>query len=214
NEYGFNTSKTKSLTCPAFLFEPGKDDTIQGIVETYRFQDRKNVVGFIICGWNFLEGPFDKWPRDDKEYIPFAEAVEFIEKEFGADVCLMSHSNGFDVPPKPFNLIHGRDYPVIKQLQAVLDKRGIAQNYFTLDGVYDTWTTKAIIRRFDMLVSGRVHAAVAGLSQCVPTVIIDYGHEPKAHKLRGFARVAGMEHLVANPEEPADLIMKITTCWN
>jgi len=213
-EYGFNTSKTKSLTCPAFLFEPGKEETIRDIVETYRFQERKNVVGFIVCGWNFLEGPFDKWPRDDKEYLPFAEAVEFIEKKLGADVCLMSHSNGFDLPPKPFQLIHGRDYPVIKQLQSVLDKRGIAQNYFALDGIYDTWTTKAIIRRFDMLVSGRVHAAVAGLSQCVPTVVIDYGHEPKAHKLRGFAKAAGMEHLVANPEAPEDLIQKITTCWN
>jgi polysaccharide pyruvyl transferase WcaK-like protein len=34
-----------------------------------------------------------------------------------------------------------------------------------------------------MLVSGRVH----GLSQHVPTVIIDY--EPKAHKIMGFAKV-------------------------
>ena len=32
----------------------------------------------------------------------------------------------------------------------------------------------------------RIHGAVAALSQSVPTVIIDYGHEPKAHKLIGF----------------------------
>ena len=64
-----------------------------------------------------------------------------------------------------------------------------------------------------MLVSGRIHAAVAGLSQSVPTVIIDYGHEPKAHKLMGFATVAQVQEHVANPCSLADLKQKITNCF-
>lgn len=59
-----------------------------------------------------------------------------------------------------------------------------------------------------MLISGRVHAAVAGLSQSVPTMIIDYGHEPKAHKLRGFAQVANVERYVADPHSFSDMISK------
>ena len=54
--------------------------------------------------------------------------------------------------------------------------------------MYMIHATKTIIKNFDMLVSGRIHGAVAALSQSVPTVIIDYGHEPKAHKLIGFQR--------------------------
>ena len=126
----------------------------------------------------------------------------------------MSHSNGFPIPPKRFELKHGRDYPIIKQLQQVLQNRGIAKNIFSLDGVYDAWQTKAIIGQFDMFVSGRVHAAVAALSQHVPTVIIDYGHEPKAHKLKGFAEVADALDYLAMPDKKCDLIEKMLLCWN
>jgi len=213
---GFDTSKTVSLVCPAFLFEPAAPvDMIdllrrEGLLPQQR---RKPIVGFIICGWNFERGPFDLWPRDDGEYVKFAESVEFAAEKLGAQVCLMSHANGFDIPPAPFHLKHGRDYPIAKQLQAVLARRGIAKDVICLDGVYDTWQTKAIIGTFDMLVSGRVHAAVAGLSQSVPTVIIDYGHEPKAHKLMGFATVAGVQEYVADLGNGSDLTEKIETCW-
>lgn len=214
---GFDTSSTYSLACPAFLFEPAKGEAINELLkrEGLSLEAREQpIVGFILCGWNFESGPFDKWPRDDSEYIKFAENIEYLTETLGARVCLMSHSNGFNVPPAPFELIRGRDYPVIKQLQEVLEKRGIAKNVFALDGIYDTWETKAIVGSFDMLVSGRVHAAVAGLSQNVPTVIIDYGHEPKAHKLVGFATVAGAQEYVADPSNGDDLKNKIELCWN
>lgn len=213
---GFDTSKTVDLSCPAFLFEPAKSDAIndllkrEGLLPLHR---EKPKVGFILCGWNFARGPFDLWPRDDSDYIKFAESVETITEKLGAQVYLMSHANGFDIPPAPFRLKHGRDYPIAKQLQAVLTRRNIAKDVICLDGVYDAWQTKAIIATFDMLVSGRVHAAVAGLSQSVPTVIIDYGHEPKAHKLKGFATVAGVGDYVANPNHSNDLCDKIEMCW-
>ena len=210
---GFNVTKTKNLACPAFLFEPAIGDEIEDLLEREGFKTDRLKVGFIVCGWNFIEGPFDKEHRDDSEYIQFAEAVEFISEELGGDVYLMSHSNGFHVAPENFKLIHGRDYQEAKRLQQIIKKRGIAKNVYSLDGVYDTWQTKAILGGFDMLVSGRVHAAVAGLSQNVPTVIIDYGHEPKAHKLIGFAKVARVQEYVADPCLCGDLIEKITTCF-
>jgi colanic acid/amylovoran biosynthesis protein len=64
-----------------------------------------------------------------------------------------------------------------------------------------------------MVVSGRVHAAVGAMSQLVPTVVIDYGHEPKAHKLKGFAEVAGQLENVAQPDETNDLIKKMNKVW-
>ncbi|MDO6390228.1 polysaccharide pyruvyl transferase family protein [Pontibacter sp. BT731] len=213
-EEGFNVSKVKSLACPAFLFEPNSGEEITNLLKEEGLSGReKPIVGFVLCGWNFLTGPFDKWPRENEEYILFAEVVEYLTEKLNVSVCLMSHSNGFDVPPAPFKLTHGRDYPVAKQLEEVLIKRGISQDFFVLNNIYDTWTTKAIIGNFDMLVSGRVHAAVAGLSQCVPTVVIDYGHEPKAHKLLGFAKVAQAEKYVADPAQVGDMIAKVIMCW-
>lgn len=216
DELGFDTSKTVSLACPAFLFEPASPEKIKDLLEAEELcqeQRDRPVVGFILCGWNFENGPFDLWPRDDSDYEKYAESIELISEKLGCKVCLMSHSNGFDIPPAPFKLKHGRDYPISKQLQSVIERRGIAKNVVCLDGVYDVWQTKAIIGSFDMLVSGRVHAAVAGVSQSVPTVIVDYGHEPKAHKLMGFAAVAGVAEYVADPSDGNELDMKIKACW-
>jgi colanic acid/amylovoran biosynthesis protein len=212
--YGFNTSKTHSLTCPAFRFEPAPLSEIKLLDKVSNIVSNERVtIGFLICGWNFTEGPFDKWPRPDSDYTVFAEAIEEFSKERDVDIYLMSHSNGFPIPPKEFKLIHGRDYPIIKQLQALLKERGKVKNVFALDGVYDAWQSKAILGQFDMVVSGRVHAAVGAMSQLVPTVVIDYGHEPKAHKLKGFAEVAGQLENVAQPDETNDLIKKMNKVW-
>lgn len=213
SEWGFACGRTKNFACPSFLFEPDKSDMAEEIlrIEGLR-EDYRPIVGFIICGWDFKEGPFDKWPRRDDEYDTFLDTVEYISKELNAKVCVMSHSNGFKIPPAEFELIHGRDYPIIKQLEKIAADRGI--EIYSINGIYSAELTKAVIGKFEMLVSGRLHGAVAGLSQAIPTVTIDYGHEPKAHKLRGFNIVIGQERFVANPSSDADLINKVAECWN
>lgn len=212
---GFQVHHATDLACPAFLFEGSKGLNVNSLLKKEGLRsESKPVVGFILCGWNFQEGPFDKCPRDEDEYDVFVDAIEHIVLNLDCSVCLLSHSNGFKVPPIPLELFHGRDYPIIKQLLRTLKDRGRAQNVFSLDGIYSPWDIKAIIGNFDMVVSGRIHAAVAALSQNVPTVIIDYGHEPKAHKLKGFADVTGVTELLGDPSNSSDLIAKITSCWN
>lgn len=214
NDFGFNTSKVLCLACPSFLFEASTELQADKIIDGLELLKKESgLVGLIICGWNFAMGPFNKWPRPDEDYIQFAETIEFITQNLGLQVCLMSHANGFRVPPAEFKKIHGRDYLIIKQLETILRKRGIAKNYFTLDGVYDPWQTKTIISHFDMLISGRIHGAIAALSQDIPTVVIDYGHEPKAHKLLGFTKLLGIEEYLADPFHSSDMIDKIAKCW-
>lgn len=210
--YGLENQRQHALACPAFLFEPAPVDSIAEIVDPIREKaNGRPLVGFIICGWNMTHGPFDRWPRDDEEFAVFVEAVEHIVA-LGADVVLMSHANGFRLQPD-FQLIHGRDFPLAKHLSELLASHSTARRVHLLDGTFPPAETKAIIGQFDMLVSGRVHAAVAGLSQAVPTVILDYGHEPKAHKLKGFARVAGVEDFVADPGNLQDVRARIDRCW-
>lgn len=212
-EWGFNTSKVQSLACPAFLFESRGDDSMQSAYQAdgLAYQDKPRV-GFILCGWNMIEGPYSKWPREDREFEPFVKAAEHMIRDLGVHVYFMSHSNGFELPPN-FKLIHGRDYPFAEQLHRILCERGYSSDVTLIQGLYPPAETKAMIRQFDMLVSGRVHAAVAALSETVPTVIIDYGHEPKAHKLRGFADVANVGDCVADPALEKDLISKIEQVW-
>lgn len=213
---GFDVSKVKSFACPAFLFEESKDKEIEQIVidEKVKVNNQK-TAGFILCGWNMIEGPYGKWPRRDDEYTQFAEVIEFMVNNLKLNIVLFSHNNGFELPPN-FKLIQGRDFPVAQQLYDVLQKRGFIsmEKIHLIKKVYNPKQMKAIIKHFDMLISGRVHGTVAGLSQFIPTVMIDYGHEPKAHKVRGFLKVVQIEEYLADPSNVDDLRNKVALCWN
>jgi len=209
---GFDVQNTKNFACPSFLFQSQFDFTIEEIDEFLK--NGKPIVGFIMCGWNFTTGPYDKWPRKDEDYYIYAEALEYLTNTYETNLIIMSHSNGFPIPPEEFKLQHGRDYPIIKQLENILVRRGKAKNYRVLNGIYTPHETKCIIGKCDMMISGRLHGAVAALSQEIPTVIIDYGHEPKAHKLRGIAELCEVEEYLVDPNQSNDLIKKVDKCFN
>lgn len=213
---GFDISRVRSFSCPAFLFEPKPESEMIEIFEkeNIRHKDKK-TIGFILCGFNMLEGPYDKWPRHDDEYHQFAETIEYIVNNLGARVVLMSHQNGFELLPN-FKLIQGRDFPIAKQLETVVAKRGnvCMEDVFCLKEPYGPRETKAIIGQFYMFVSGRVHGFVASTSMYVPTVLITRGFGPVSHRNIGFARSVGAEDYVASPKSSRDIINKIQNCWD
>jgi colanic acid/amylovoran biosynthesis protein len=207
---GFDVSKTYDCACPAFLFSPTHDQKSSEIKSRLKkISLGKPLVGLVVCGWNFAIGPFDKWPREDFEFEPFIQIFENLLNA-GAFVVCMSHSNGFDTPPQPFRLKQGRDFPIAQKIYQLAQERFGSSSLYLLEDVLLPGQIKSVIGSLDFLVSGRVHAAVAGLSQGIPTAIIDYGHEPKAHKLRGFARAVKMEDCVLDPlNKPAKRVEEL-----
>lgn len=212
--FGFDISNVHDAACPAFIFEPANQDEIKKFLVGSPLENKKRpVVGFILCGWNLVKGSYTREDWEDSEFDQYIHVLTEFIKEHNVDVCFMSHSNGFELPPH-FKPIKGRDYPFAKKLYELMLKTDCSEHVFLMDGIYDAKETKAIIKNYDMLISGRVHGAIAGISQSVPTVIIDYGHEPKAHKLIGFAKVAGLEDYIANPADEEDIKEKVEKCWN
>ena len=212
-DYGLSNENMYDLACPAFMFEPASQEEVLPYIKgTPLAAKSKPGVGFVLCGWNMLQGPFNREDWRDEEFSQYVELITTFVREHDVNVCLTSHSNGFILPPN-FKPIKGRDYPIVEKLYHLLKDTEIADSVFLMDGVYNPKITKGIIANFDMLISGRVHAAVAGLSQNVPTVIIDYGHEPKAHKLRGFAKVADVEEYVVNPADVKGMLEIAEQCW-
>ena len=213
---GFDMGSTVTVACPSVLFEPAPVDEADAALRDAHVDPHTGaapLVGMTICGWNFAQGPFDRPLRRPKEFAPFIEVARAIADDLGARVCLFSHANGFDPAASRFELLHGRDFPIVAELHRLLTERSSGSGVTLLQGVYPPPLMKAILGRFDMLVTGRVHAAVGALSQCVPTVVIDYGHEPVAHKLRGFADLFGVADAVVSPHDVEAMVRGVTATF-
>ncbi len=211
----FDTSHVVDSACPSFLFQQMDKAGVSELLRKERIEiSGKPAVGFILCGWNFEKGPYGLWPREDSEYETFVKTITNMIDKYDVQIYLISHTNGFKVPPADFELIRGRDYPLMEQLEQILDRLGYRESVTLIRTPYLPKQIKGIIGELDMLISGRMHGAVAGISQCIPTVMIDYGHEPKAHKVSGFAEIAGLEEFIASPANPEQLLETTERCWN
>jgi colanic acid/amylovoran biosynthesis protein len=202
---GFDIDKTHVFSCPSFIFSPDSKK-----VE----ENRNDVIGMCLCGWNFFDGGYVKWPREESEYNVYVDCVEALLNNSNVNIEFFSHSNGFIIPPATFKLTTGRDFPIIKQLYEILKKRGYSDRVKLIEYPqlpYDIWNR---ISSYDMLISGRMHGAVAGISQSIPTVIIDYGQGPKANKLKGYAEMAGMSDYLVDPHDSLRLNEVILNCYN
>lgn len=214
HEYGFDISKTIDCACPAFEFKASNINDIKHLIKgSFLEKKEKPTIGFIICGWNMIKGPFNRDDWNDEEFSLYVKLLNDLINGLDVNVCIMSHSNGFNLPPN-FKLIKGRDFSLVKRVYDILKQTEVKDRIYLFDDIYLPSETKAIIGQFDMLITGRVHAAVASLSQNIPTVIIDYGHEPKAHKLYGFAKIAQVEEYVADPHNYDDMKIKSFKCFN
>lgn len=199
-EEGFDISHTYHCACPAYLFDktyypmPVNGDEIAHNEKL--IHDRKNI-GFILTTYSLPGRSFDEWERENEDFGAYVEFIEYIINEKCERVVLISHSNGFELPPN-FKRTHWRDYKMICQLYDILEKRGnIDMNLlWKVDHLYEPWEMHALIGKLDMLISGRVHGAVAGLEQGVPTLAFDYKSGPLAHKMYGFFDVIDMKDCV------------------
>ncbi|MBD3380380.1 MAG: polysaccharide pyruvyl transferase family protein [Candidatus Omnitrophica bacterium] len=207
-DIGVEKEKIRTTACPAFLFEGKPKETGAEVLreEGVPLDGEKPLVGVILCGWNMPTPPFNKVPRKEEELSSFCRVITHLLGEKGCRVILMSHQNKIR---QDGSMAKGTDHIILEQIYYLLKNKGWGNSLFILNGVYDAALSKAIIGNFNILISGRIHGAISGLSQCVPTSIIDYGHEPKAHKLKGFARLVGIEEYLCDPSEPEDMIEKV-----
>lgn len=216
-KWEFDMCKVQDFACPAFLFEPESKERACEIMkeEGIEKNDGRMLIGFTIGGFNMPVGPYDMWPRGDFQYLVFAKAIEYAMNELDAKLMLISHTNGFKLPPK-FELINGRDYQILKQLQDVIQKRGLLkhpENLLCINKPHLPKETKALIGLCDMFITGRVHASVAAMTQYVPTVFINYEKNfIPSTKMQGFASLAGIPEYVCEPGDAVLMCDKIKEC--
>jgi len=212
-KYGLNSRREETLACPAFLFEA--DGIGTEIVEQVRreFLGRP-IIGLAVSGWNITPGPFDRWPRSRQEFGAIASAAIHLVERLDAVVLLLSHSNGFSPPPSTFELLPGRDFVIMSEIHQILLESSVGDHVRLIEDPLFPSSMKSLLSDLDMLVTGRVHAAVAAMSSAVPTVMLDYAFAPVAHKVKGFAKLTQMSDYVADPTTPHGIITAIDRCWS
>lgn len=207
---GFSKELVDTSACPSYLFKGHEPSTEKQLLKESGIEEGDKVIGFIITGWTMPKAPYNKIPRDVDELTVFIDYVKFLYEQFDGKILLMSHANRTD---DKGNMDFGNDYYISKQLYELLPKE-MHDRVLLLDTILDARRSKALIGNFDLLVSGRLHAAIAGISQCVPTIVLDYGHEPKAHKLRGFLRLINHERFLCDPNDLNGMKKLATQLWD
>lgn len=214
--WGFSTDNVMWAPCPSFLFEANAtyESCWTERIEESKQAGRK-VIGMTFGGFNMPCGPYDMWPRPKEQYDVFVSLAEYIIGTLHADIVLFSHTNGFELPPD-FKLINGRDFYILNLFYEILLEKepGYAKHITLIDEPLLPCDIKQVIRQFDMLVTGRVHASVAATSQCVPTVFVEYDRNViYSDKMTGFSAQLGMEEYVCVPGELQMLERKVTQCY-
>lgn len=217
-KWNFPTEKVKDFACPAFLFESAPDLIVENIIESEEIPVKEDnpLIGFTIGGFNMPVGPYDMWPREEQQYEVFINVIEHIVKMTGGRVMLISHTNGFNLPPN-FHLINGRDYPILEQLRNLVIKRGNIKEdeIFLVERPHLPSVTKSLIGKCDLFVTGRVHASVAAITQNVPTVFMEYEKNfIRSTKMFGFSSLVGLQEYVCEPGNQQQICDNITKCWN
>jgi len=78
-----------------------------------------------------------------------------------------------------------------------------------IQNIYTSEELKGIIRTCDMFISSRMHAPIAAMSQCIPTILI-----PVSQRHHGIMRMMGQEKYVCNSFTFDEVIPKVEDAWS
>lgn len=209
-ELGINEKKITNTACPSVLFDRKSKLDINDVFRKEGIDPKEKKIGIIITGWNMSSQPFNRYPRSKEEIGKFLPIIDFFIKN-NHQVILLSHSNRVD---NDGIVIHGPDSELCNQLiSGYQESFSTSGKLHRIKKVYDPETIRQIIGEMDFLISGRLHAALSGLSQNIPTVILDYGFNPKGHKLLGIAELYKIERYFCDPSNPNEMYEKISLAW-
>lgn len=133
---------------------------------------------------------------------PFVQVIDYLIEELNATVLLIPHVHASTEESDFWS-----DEGIAKQLYQMTeaDKK---KKIKVIRGHYSSEEVKGIIGQCDLFISGRMHAAIAALSQNVPTVGMSYGH-----KFYGIMGMVGQERYICGKNDTNDIISKIQDAW-
>jgi len=223
---------------PAFLLPPADGKRIREILSSLGIENTRPIVGiavpeeFLLMEQNWqsykrpirLVYPILRYLLPEKIFLwltriertsdhlsgsrytsyhrEIAQVVDHLVLKLGSTVVLIPHT------------IMPDDYAEKKQdtrisVRAIHNLTSKRAEIIPIIGSYTAEEMKGIIGSCDLLISTKLHAAIASTSQCVPTILISSHH----HKFQGIMKMLGQEEWVCNRLSGEDVIAMVDCIW-
>lgn len=123
--------------------------------------------------------------------------IDFLVEDLDVNVLLIPHARGGSMI---------KDVEVLERYQQEVKFK---EKVNVIRGDYSPDEIKGIIGRCDLLISTKMHACIAAISQGIPTIAIAW-----SHKYRGIMRSVGQEeYVISNSIEAQKVIPKVKKAW-
>ena len=198
-----------NTACPAFLLKPVATEVAREILINEGINLNGNpLVGITLCGYNLHSQRTWRKPHNFDDVDQYVPMLRYLLEKIGATVFLLPHVYRLNPYTVGAEHINGPDYDILLHLFKKANGEKYEGRLRLIDGKYSPAQAKGMIGQCDMFISGRLHAAVAAMSQGVPTVLLGYGHKHK-----GFARLLDQEEQVYFGRNSEELVSYIAKAW-
>lgn len=200
----YSFKKLKLVHDSAFVLESASDAKIDKILSNAGLVENKFI------GLNISVLLYNRFKKYNKRYeIIMSEIVNWLKKEFNLPVLLIPHQifpDSYQYTKEQYRSSGGDDRYAIEQvMEKLIDKKDV----YHLSGYYSPSELKGVIKHSEIFIGGRMHSVIAAISQCVPSLIMQY-----SHKASGMMKMLKMDQFVWDISEDQELLKsKIRILW-
>jgi colanic acid/amylovoran biosynthesis protein len=171
----------------AFLMPPATKKRINKIISMEKINLDRRLVGFTVSKelYQFTFPELDDKSRYEKYIELKAMVIDFIIKDFNADVILIPHS-----------FKKNKEDKIV--LEDIYERAKNKNNIKLIAREYSPQELKAVIGLCDLFIGERTHSNIAAVSSGVPTISIS---EPLSHRNNGILGKIIGEDLVCDVRE-------------
>jgi colanic acid/amylovoran biosynthesis protein len=190
----FETLKLLKISTPfhlsadsAFLLEPVSKERVNSIFQIEHITKSKPIVGIAVS--KLISGyGFNKYSDKESKYQAYvdlmSQCIQHVISTYNMTIMFVPHV-----------IIPGHDDRVVAL--DILKTLPMTESIISINNEYTPEELKAIIGNCDIFIGARMHACIAAISSCVPTIAISYGT-----KTQGIiGDMLGLSDYIINIEE-------------
>ncbi len=178
---GIKTISNVIINDVGFWLKPANKDRLKEIIGSEKINTHLPIVG-ISVSQSFVRFRSDSNCNVEKNYFnSMLDAIDFCVNKLNANILLIPHVTGPDTE-RHDDRIACRNLYKLSEHKAHIS---------LLKGHYKADELKGLISQCRIFIGARMHANIAALSSCVPTLAISY-----SHKTEGIMKLLGLERWV------------------